>query len=128
MTEQRKAYALNDDGFPEDWEEDWGEFLGQLMEYYETEDEEKLIGKEYFEGEFVPVPMRNLVHIKAIIGALNEEAWDSAGEYAGDWPNLSAEDEAELQDVIAEFLAKKHVPTFCDIKNIQKKTITAEDL
>jgi hypothetical protein len=119
---------MDEGGFPEDWEEDWGEFLGQLMGYYETGDEEKLIGKEYFEGEFIPIPMRNLVHIKSIIGALNEAAWESAGEYAEDWPNLSAEDEAELQDVIAEFLEKKHVPTFCDIKNIQKKTITAEDL
>jgi hypothetical protein len=125
MTEQRKAYALNDDG---PFDEPVKGYLDLLMYFYNTEDKRELIGKHYFEGDVVTIPTRRLVDIAGIVSQLNETAWEESGEYADEWPDLSREEEKELEDLIVGYLEKKHAPEFYKVVNIVKKTITADDL
>jgi hypothetical protein len=120
---KEKAYSLNE----EEWVEDWGELLNLLMEEKETENEQDLLGEEYFEGEVGVIPMRQLVPIDRIIGAINECAWDVFGDLAEDWPDLTGEGKKELEDFIAGFLEKK-AHYFCDHINVSRKTITADDI
>ncbi|MDR2159410.1 MAG: hypothetical protein LBP23_05010 [Treponema sp.] len=124
MTEREKVYSLNE----EDWTEEMSEILDELMVELETEDERELIGKEYFEGERVPIDMRRMVSIDAITDALNEKAYDIGGEDVDDWPGLTAEEKTELRDMIAGFLERHHVLKFYGVENVVKKTITADDV
>jgi hypothetical protein len=125
---KKKIWATNDSGWPEDWAEDWGDLLDRLMGERAIEKEQDLIGEEYFEGDAIPVPLRRLIPIDTIIDVMNEEAWDVAGEYAEDWPDLTSEDKMKLEDLIVRFLSKKHAKEFYDVKNIVKKTITKDDI
>jgi hypothetical protein len=125
---QEKVWITNDSAWSEKWIEDWGDLLDRLMSEWEIENEQDLIGEEYFEGDVVPIPFRRLIPIITIIDALNDEALEIAGEYADDWPKLTPEDMKELEDLIVSFLEKKHVRKFYDIENIVKKTITKEDI
>jgi hypothetical protein len=122
---KEKAYALNEQ---ENFDKDWRDFLNGLACSLNTEEKQKLIGMEYLEGEVVPITTRSLVHNISIISALNERAWEEGGEYADDWPDLSEEEETELEDLIVGYLEKKHAPTFYVVTNIIKKTITADDI
>jgi hypothetical protein len=121
---KEKAYSLNE----EEWVEEWGELLDMLMQKKETENEQDLIGEEYFEGEIDPLPMRRLVPIDEIIEAVNERAWDVCGEYAENWPELTGEGKKELENLIAGFLEKKAPRYFCNYINVRRKTITADDI
>jgi predicted house-cleaning noncanonical NTP pyrophosphatase (MazG superfamily) len=76
----------------------------------------------------MPVPLRRLIPTDTIIEVMNEKAWDVAGEYAEDWPDLTPEDKRKLEDLIARFLRKRHVKEFCDIQNTVKKIITKDDI
>jgi hypothetical protein len=125
---QEKVWTANNDCLSAYWVEDWGDLIDCLMSERKIENEQDLIGEEYFEGDVVPIPLRTLIPITTIIDVLNEKALEIAGEYADDWPKLTPEDMKELEDLIVSFLEKKHVRKFYDIENIVKKTITKEDI
>jgi hypothetical protein len=119
-----KAYSK--DG--EYWEIDWDTFLDILMDRIGAEDEQGLIGAEYYEGDQVPVTTGELVDIDAVLDIIGETAWDVIGEYADDYPKFTDEEKAELKKLIVGFLDKKGRPDYFHVENAVKKTITAEDL
>jgi hypothetical protein len=123
-----KVWATNDAGWPEDWTKDWGDLLDRLMDERKIENEHDLIGEKYFEGDAVPVPIRDLVSVDAIIEAMNEVVIEVTGHYTEGWPDLSPEDKEELENLIVNFLEEKHVRGFYDVDNVIGKTITKDDL
>jgi transcriptional regulator with XRE-family HTH domain len=120
----KKAYSL--DG--EYWVTDWGELLDLLMGKLRSKNIQDLIGAEYFEGDQVLVTTGELVDVDAIIDIINETAWEIMGEHGEDYPNLTEEEKAELKELIVSFLDKKDPHGCFKVKNVVKKTITAEDL
>jgi hypothetical protein len=118
-----KAYSTN-----EDYWTNRETVLDFLMAKLHTESKQGLIGAEYFEGDQVPVPTGELVDVDAIIDIINETAWEIMGEHGEDYPSLTKEEKAELKEVIAAFLDKKDASRFFKVKDVVKKTITAEDL
>jgi hypothetical protein len=110
------------------WETDWDTFLDVLMDRVGVENEQGLIGAEYFEGDKVPVTTGDLVSIYFVIETINETAWDVMGEHAEDYPNLTNEEKAELKEIIVSFLDKKDPRGYFKVEDYVKKTITAEDL
>jgi hypothetical protein len=119
----KKAYSKDE----EYWEPDWDTFLDVLMDSLGVENEQGLLGAEYFEGDKVPVTTEELVDIDAVLYVISETAWDVMGEYAEDYPNLIRDEKAELKEMIVSFLDKKD-HGFFKVENVCKKTITAGDL
>jgi hypothetical protein len=119
-----KAYSK--DG--EYWELDRDTFLDVLMDSLGVENEQGLIGAEYFEGDKVPVTTEEAVDIDAVLYVISESAWEVMGEYAKDYPNLTGDEKAELKRMIVSFLDKKDHHGVFQVENVCKKTITAEDL
>jgi hypothetical protein len=74
IMKQEKVWATEDKAWPEEWVDDWGDLPDRLMSERGIENEQDLIGEEYFEAETVPVPLRDIVPIDTIIGVLNEKA------------------------------------------------------
>jgi hypothetical protein len=122
--ELEKAYSGNE----EDWETEWGVFLDVLMNELEVSEEKDLIGTEYFECDQVPVTTDKLVDIDAVLDVISETAFEVMGEYGDDYPRLKDMDKAELKEMIVTFLDKKDGRGIFNVKNVVKKTITAEDL
>jgi hypothetical protein len=119
-----KAYSANEDY----WVTDKEMLLDLLMGKLNAENKQGLIGAEYFEGDHVPVTTDKLVSIDMVIEVIHDNAREIMGEYAEDYPNLTNGDEAELKGMIVSFLDKKDASRFFKVKNVVKKTITAEDL
>jgi hypothetical protein len=119
-----KAYSVNE----EYWVTGREELLDLLMGKLHVKNEQGLIGAEYFEGDQVPVTTGELVDIDTILYFIGDNAYDIMGEHAEDYPNLTKEEKAELKGIIVSFLDKKDPHGFFKIKNVVKKTITAEDL
>jgi hypothetical protein len=122
--EMKKAYSHNE----EDWEEDWGMFLDDFKNNLGIENDQDLIGEEYFECDQVPVETGEMVDIDAILDIIQETAWDVMGEYGEDYPDLTSHEKIELKGMIIDFLDKKDGRGVFNVKNLCKKTITAEDV
>jgi transcriptional regulator with XRE-family HTH domain len=120
----KKAYSTNE----EYWVTDKATLLDFLMVKLHAENIQGLIGAEYFEGDQVPVTTEELVDIDTILYFIGDNAYDIMGEHAEDYPNLDEEEKKEFKELIVSFLDKKDPHGFFKIKNVVKKTITAEDL
>jgi hypothetical protein len=118
-----KVYSYNE----EDWEDDWGVFLDDFKDELGIENDQDLIGEEYFEGDQALEDTGKLVNIKEIVFIIGETAVEEMGEWGEDYPRLTEKDEAELKGMIAAFLDKKDGRQIRHVENIVKKTITAED-
>jgi hypothetical protein len=119
-----KVYSCNE----EDWEDDWGVFLDDFKDNLGIENDQDLIGEEYFEGDQALEDTGKLVNVKEILFIIGEKAVEDMGEWGEDYPRLTEKDEAELKGMIAAFLDKKDGRKVFNVENVVKKTITAEDL
>jgi hypothetical protein len=112
----------------ENWDDDLLVIIDRLMRRNNTGDKKSLIGKEYFEGDKETVSTRELFDIGVIIDVINDNAYETMGEYAEDYPDLSPEERDEFMDLIVGFLDKKDPCDFFHVVNIRKKTIEEKDL
>jgi hypothetical protein len=120
-----KTYSFEDMG----WTKDFGILLGWLMDYHHTDNPEDLIGEKYLVADSVPVDTRDLVDVELIADTIRQQAIDILDfECVEDWPVLTEEEKTEFENMIVEFLDKKDPSGFYLAKNIEEKTIAADDL
>jgi hypothetical protein len=119
----KKVFSVNGEDY---WDNDWSSLIDRLMSEYETDNKADLIGKTYYEGDEILVPVKKMVNIDFLIQAMNETVWDIAGESADDWPGLNDEQKQELEQIITDYLIKAKVREFFEVENVKEKTITAE--
>ncbi|WP_223466175.1 hypothetical protein [Pseudomonas sp. GL-RE-26] len=112
-------YAYSNNG--EEWTADWCSFLSQNDEFAP--------GDECQRGEVHYADPAEFVDSDAVIDAMaNNAASSDLGEWADDFPNVSADAKQELEDLLDAWARKNCDCTFYRVKNIETFTISAEDL
>ena len=117
-----KCWSINGEDFFDDW-------CGLVDE---LEQEELVVGTEYFEGDKVDTQISDYVNMHGIVSMLEQfDDWvyEDVGEIADcDFYNVSKEAKEELQALIQEW-AEKHVKLpYWKVQNVVKKVVTQEDL
>jgi uncharacterized membrane protein YvbJ len=122
QTENKSASAAE-----ECWSVDEENFnartLGDLIDNHELE-----VGAVVFRAEAIHPEPKELIDVEDIIETMGERAYDIAGEHGEDYPNVSDEAAQELTEFLATWIAKHAAPTFYTVTNVQRYTITADDL
>ncbi|MYM81138.1 hypothetical protein GTP44_04085 [Duganella sp. FT50W] len=97
--------------------------LGDLIDSHELE-----VGAVVFRAEAIHPEPKELIDAEDIIETMGERAYDIAGEYGEDYPNVSDEALQELSDFLVAWVSKHAAPTFYTVNNVQRYTITVDDL
>ena len=97
--------------------------LGELIENHDLE-----VGSMVFRADAVRPSAKELISATDVIDTMGERAYDIAGEYGEDYPDVTDEAANELDDLLAAWIAKHAAPTFWTVRNVQPHTITADDL
>lgn len=73
-------------------------------------------------GEVVFPEVSDLVDVDNIIEDISVRAGDEFGEVAGNWPDLSKEECAQLENIIVKFLEEKSPVHFWAVENVVEVT------
>lgn len=100
---------------------------------YETLDELLDSNKDIKAGDVVSVGVKqphdtNWVDADDVISMIGERADDVAGEYAENFPNVSEQAIAELDQFLSSWQAKHCVASFYSVKDIVPHVITESDI
>lgn len=99
------------------------ESLGDLIDSNDIE-----VGHTVYRGRPAPVEPKDLIDADDIIEMLGERAQDTVGEAAEDYPDVSDEAAAELDDILKAWVTKHCQPRFYRVTDVQPYVITEEDL
>jgi len=114
-----KDYAYSTNG--EDWTADWDSFLSQ--------NDDLAAGDECQRGVIQYADPAEFVDSDSVIDAMATNAASSdLGEWADDFPTVSAEAKQEREDLLDAWARKNCDCTFYRVKNIETFTIAVEDL
>lgn len=69
-----------------------------------------------------------LIDASDVMDQMTDRAWDIAGEYAMDYPDVSNEAKAELESLLSAWITKHCPPTFFVVKNSKEYTLTTADM
>jgi len=97
--------------------------LDELIENHELE-----VGAVVFRAEAAHPGPEELIDFENIIETMGERAYDIAGEYGEGYPNVSTEAAQELKDFLVAWVTEHAPPTFYTVNNVERYTITADDL
>ncbi|KVE34252.1 hypothetical protein [Burkholderia sp. TSV86] len=86
------------------------------------------VGNVVFVGEAKSIPAKHLCDADDVINLIGERAYDEVGEYADDYPDVTAEAIAELDALLAGWIEKHAKPTFYKVVNVREYTIAAADM
>jgi hypothetical protein len=112
-----ECWSVNEEGFSHD-------SLAELLDNHP-----KLVaGSRVFVGEAAHPALNRLIDSDDVIDQMGDRADDIAGEYADGYPDVSAEDKAELDTLLAAWIAKSCPPTFYEVKNVRAYVITEQDI
>ncbi|WP_349616962.1 hypothetical protein [Azotobacter salinestris] len=87
------------------------------------------VGDTVWKGEAVHPDPTSYIDAGDVIELIGGRAYDDCGEYAEDFPDVSGEAKAELDELLAGWI-RKHCSTtsFYKVSNVVEYTLTAEDL
>ncbi|MBM5575807.1 hypothetical protein [Deefgea sp. CFH1-16] len=97
--------------------------LQELISIHELD-----VGAPYIEYDLVQHPASHYFNIEDVIENMASAADDDAGEHAEGFPDLSDDEEAELNALISNWLDKKVSVNFFTAVNPREREITAGDL
>jgi len=112
-----ECWSVNEEGFSYD-------SLAELLDNHP----ELVAGSRVFVGEAAHPALNRLIDSDDVIDQMSDRADDIAGEYADGYPDVSAEDKAELDTLLAAWIAKSCPPTFYEVKNVRVYIITEQDI
>ncbi|OHS09335.1 hypothetical protein HMPREF3289_01320 [Pseudomonas sp. HMSC75E02] len=121
MTEQQtrtgECWSANDEDFT----------CFELAELLNDNDELKP-GDVVFRGEAITPDPSSYIDADDVIELIGERAYDDAGDHADGWPDVSKEAEAELDQLLKEWM-RKHCshPPFYRVKNSIPYVLSAAD-
>lgn len=81
------------------------------------------VKREFKASDFV-----NDHDVDSFMEMVGERAYEEVGEHVGDWPDVSKEAKTELLALLETWADKHCTPHFFGVKDVEKYTITAEDL
>jgi hypothetical protein len=113
-----KVYSRNEENYYE---------LGDLIDMLES-DGELVPGTVIYEGEQVQRTASFFMHgvVDSIAEGLADQAWEEAGEFAEDWPELPLDKKLELGELIGKWLDANVPVTFWTVKNARQIELTEE--
>ena len=112
-----ECWSVSDEGFSHD-------SLAELLDNHP----ELEAGSRVFVGEAAHPALNRLIDSDDVIVQMGDRADDIAGEYADGYPDVSAEDKAELDALLAAWIEKACPPTFYEVKNVRAYVITEQDI
>jgi hypothetical protein len=115
-----KCYSHNGEDFIFD---DFYELLVAL-----NDDMALHVGTEYYEGDTVQNSASQYFCVDSLLDSVGEQAYDDAGEYAEDFPEVSAEKREELNKMVSSWLDANCKVNFYTVQNVEKKFISQEDV
>lgn len=89
---------------------------------------EPVPGTKIFVGRSTLATMRELVSADDVIQGLMCRADDIAGDYADSFPDLSVDDQRQLEEILITFLTPLCPITFGKVSDVQEHAITLADL
>ncbi len=92
------------------------------------DNEHLLAGNTVWNGEAVAPEMHELCNADDVITMMSERADSLAGEYADGYPDVPDYAKAELDALLAAWMAKHCPPSFYRIKNVEAYVLTTDDL
>lgn len=84
-------------------------------------------GHTVWRGTAKSPSISSLVDVESVIENMGERAYEIGGEYAEDYPDVSAEHQAKLKALLEAWLAECPAPTFYTVKDAQAYVLRAED-
>jgi hypothetical protein len=84
-------------------------------------------GDKVWHGTADQPSVRELFDANDVIETMGERAYDIAGEYAEDYPNVSEEARQELDQLLEDWMNKHAAPTFFTVSDIQSHILTESD-
>ncbi len=96
-----------------------------LQEIYDSCEELEVGGVIYY-GEKVR-PSKIFITADEVIEMIGNNACDDGGEWAEDYPAVTAEQKKELEDFLIKW-QEQFEPNWFNIKNIKEYVVTEEDL
>ena len=101
------------------------ESLGELIWDYDIQE-----GCTVYFGESEPFEASNFASGAAdgVIELIGDRALDEAGEFADDYPNVTADARKDLQDFIDQWAEKHCKPDFWIVKNVKEHVVTSDDI
>lgn len=118
---EEKDYCYSVSG--EQFGDDWNEILDEL-----DINDDLLVGATYYRGVKKQHKPSYFFNIDAIIEGANERAYEEGGDFADDGVNCTPELQEELERIIHEWADKNLSVNFWNVVDIEKLTITAEDI
>lgn len=85
-------------------------------------------GAVVFRAEAAHPAPEELINVENILETMGEHAYDIAGEYGEDYPDVSNEAVKELSDFLVAWVSRHAAPTFYTVRNVQPYTITEADI
>lgn len=98
--------------------------LGELLDTYDDLE----VGQVVYVGDKVPQDPSSWFDADDLVEELGNHAYDTCGECAEDWPDVTREAKAEFDAFLAAWI-EKHCPvSFYSVTNVRPYTLTEEDL
>lgn len=107
-TEKRYVYALDGENFIFESEEEVVEEAQE--EGYST----------YSKGVVKPILPHHLIDANDVIEMIGERAWDIAGEWADDFPDVTKEAKGELEQFLHQWVEKHCTPSFYLVEEVEE--------
>lgn len=86
------------------------------------------VGDKIYFGIVSTPTVNKLVDADDIIEMLGERAYDIGGEYAEDFPDVSAQERDELNTLLQNWIDSYCKPSFYSVLDIQEYIISEEDM
>lgn len=98
--------------------------LGDLLDSHDDLE----VGDQVYVGDVVDPDWPAFFDASDLVESLNERAYDTCGECAEDWPQVSDEAKCEFENFMKQWITKHCPVTFYTVANVRPYSITAEDL
>lgn len=98
-----------------------------LAELMDSHGYEMSPGHTVWRGIAERPPISSLIDVEGVIENIGERAYEICGEYAEDYPDVSAEHQAKLKALLEAWLAECPAPTFYTVKDAQAYILRPED-
>lgn len=86
------------------------------------------VGSKLYFGTVQAIDVSNLIDADDVLEMLGERAWDRAGEFAEDYPDVSLKERKLLDNYLKNWVKKYCKPNFYNVVDVQEYVITEEDI
>lgn len=86
------------------------------------------VGETLYQGVIAHPDIRTFINADWLIQDIQERVMDDNGEWADDYlTNITVDEVAELKELIAQYLEKKHAPDFYNATQVSERIVTEAD-